>query len=221
MNLPTPYYEQDGIVIYHGDCREILPLVDADVMVTDPPYGIGYRSGKVGTAWWSSGTIINDKTVDSRDEAIRIWGDKPAIVFGTRKVPVPAGTRAVLIWDKGPALGMGALDLPWKPSYEEIYVLGKGFHGRRDGAVIYCPPVQSMVTNGRVHPTQKPEILIKALIAKCPDGIILDPFMGSGTTLRAAKDLGRRAIGIELEEKYCEIAVRRLSQQVLPLEVAS
>ena len=78
-------------------------------------------------------------------------------------------------------------------------------------------PVQSMARNGRVHPHEKPVELMRALLAKCPPGIILDPFMGSGTTLRAAADLGRKAIGIEIEERYCEIAAKRLAQGVLAL----
>jgi site-specific DNA-methyltransferase (adenine-specific) len=111
---------------------------------------------------------------------------------------------------------MGDLSLPWKPSHEEIYVLGSGFHGHRGGAVLraYVPPRVSM---GRLHPNEKPVKLLVQLIQKCPAGVILDPFMGSGSTLRAAKNLGRRAIGIELEERYCEAAARRLSQEVMEL----
>jgi DNA modification methylase len=119
----------------------------------------------------------------------------------------------VLTWDKGPALGMGALDLPWKPSSEEIYVIGHGWEGTRDeGAVIYCPPVQSMACNGRVHPNEKPVALMVRLIRKCPRNLILDPFMGSGTTGVAAVKLGRAFIGIEIEERYFSIACRRIEE---------
>ena len=121
----------------------------------------------------------------------------------------------MLIWDTLGALGMGALDLPWKPSHQQIYVLGKGFEGRRTSDVLSFPPVQSMACNGRKHPHEKPIDLLRALIIKCPAGVVFDPFMGSGTTLRAAKDLGRKAIGIEIEEKYCEIAANRMSQSVM------
>jgi len=215
----TPYYEQDGITIYHGDCREMLAGIEADVLLTDPPYGFGYASGQMGTSEWHGKEIANDRDSQVRDTILDWWGDKPALVFGTWKVSRPAKTRTVLIWDKGPALGMGALDLPWKPSFEEIYVLGKGFTGRRDGAVIYCPPVQSMAKNGRLHPNQKPVELMKKLIAKCPPGVIFDPCMGSGTTLVAAKEMGRQAIGIDDSERWCEVTVTRLQQAVLPLEV--
>lgn len=113
---------------------------------------------------------------------------------------------------------MGALDLPWKPSSEEIYIIGKGFRGSRDESnVLYVPPVQSMAKNGRVHPNEKPIALMKKLILKSPSGEIIDPFAGSGTTGRAAKDLGRKATLIEREEKYCEIAATRMQQECLAL----
>jgi DNA modification methylase len=211
-----PYYDHNGIVIYHGDCREILPgLEPVDLVLTDPPYGIKYSSGHGGESW-GDGSIKGDLNCAVRDEILEII-DAPAIVFGSWRVAPPKRTRAALIWDQKGALGMGALDLPWKPSFQMMYVIGKGFAGRRDSAVLSVAPVQSMAKNGRVHPHQKPILLIKKLLKKSPSGTILDPFMGSGTTLVAAKELGRKAIGIEIEEKYCEIAVKRLAQEVLPL----
>jgi hypothetical protein len=213
-----PYYDEDGITIYHADCRDLFGLITADVLVTDPPFGIAYASGSTGLSWWHGKQIAHDEDTSLRDAVLEWWGRKPALIFGSRKRPEPTGTRMVLIWDKGPALGMGALDLPWKPSYEEIYVLGRGFTGRRDeGAVIYEPPVQAMARNGRQHPNEKPVGLMARLIAKCPPGVVLDTFAGVGSTLVAAKLLGRRALGCEIEERYCEIAARRLSQGVLAL----
>jgi len=135
----------------------------------------------------------------------------PALVFGSRKVSPPVATRAVLIWDKGPALGMGALDIPWKPSWEEIYVLGHGWAGPRDeGAVLYCPAVQSMAKNGRLHPTEKPVALLERLLKKCPPGCVLDPFMGSGSSGEACLKQGRPFVGIEIDERYFEIACKRI-----------
>lgn len=208
------YYQDDWVTIYHGDCRELSRSVEAEVMVTDPPYGIGYASGQYGTLPRS---IQGDRDTELRDHMVRWWENSPALVFGTWRVQRPAGTRMVLIWDKGGALGMGDLSLPWKPSHEEVYVLGKGFSGRRTTDVLHYPPVQSMAANGRVHPLEKPVALMKALIAKCPDGAILDPFMGSGSTLVAAKALGRKSWGVEIDERYCEIAAKRLSQETLGL----
>lgn len=216
-----PYYDDGrGIVIYHGDCREILPhLPKVDLVLTDPPYGIAYDTGHrvPGVTPWS-GQIYCDENTSARDQALALLDGLPMLVFGSRKCNPPAGTRMVLVWDKGAALGMGDLELPWKPSSEEIYVIGKGFRGKRDESnVIYAHPTQAMAKNGRVHPNEKPIKLIQKLLHKCPAGVVCDPFMGSGTTLRAAKDLGRKAIGIEIEERYCEIAARRLAQEVLAL----
>lgn len=207
-----PYYEHGGITIYHGDCREILPHVKADVLVTDPPYGVSYSSG-----WPNQFTgvrIVGDCSVLARDAVLTLWGDRPALVFGSWKAPRPMAARMLLTWDKG-TVGMGDLSLPWFPCTEEIYVLGRGWRGSRSSAVL------RYVEKNTLHATQKPELLMSALIAKCPPGIICDPFMGSGTTLVAAKQLGRQAIGIEIEERYCEVAAKRLSQEVLPFgEVA-
>lgn len=213
-----PYYEQSGVTIFHGDCREWLYPV-GDVLVTDPPYGIAHESNH--GASWQGTQIANDGTVDARDHVLAVWYDRPAVVFGTWKAPRPIGVAQVLIWDKGPAFGMGDLKFPWKNSFDEIYVLGHGFTGEsRDEAVLRGHVMPSWESHGRQHPNQKPESLLLYLINRCPRGAVCDPFMGSGTTLVAAKRLGRKAIGIEIEERYCEIAARRLQQEALPLEVA-
>jgi DNA modification methylase len=206
-----PYYEQDGITIYHGDCLDVMPVA-ADVLVTDPPYGVGYSCG------WANRFrdvgIANDGDTVARDTVIAMWAGRPALVFGSWKQPKPALTSAVLIWDKG-TVGMGDLSIPWFPCTEEIYVIGSGFVGTRTSAVM------RIVGRNTHHPTEKPEALMYALIARCPPGVVFDPFMGSGSTLVAAKRLGRAAIGVELEEKYCEIAAKRLAQGALFTEAAS
>jgi DNA modification methylase len=207
-----PYYEQDGITIFHGDCREILPSVDAAVMLTDPPFGIGYRSGKEGP--YKGTSIANDDSTDVRDEALKLWGTRPALVFGNWRHPVYHAKQA-LVWDKGNGVGMGDLSIPWKPNWELIFVLGSGFQGKRTSGVLLDTSVVSWASKGRQHPNMKPTGLLKKLLAKCPDGIVIDPFMGSGSTLIAARDEGRQAIGIEISEEYCEKAVNRLRQKVL------
>jgi site-specific DNA-methyltransferase (adenine-specific) len=176
-------------------------------MVSDVPYGMSYQSG-----WKDDSRVKGDGDTFARDEVLRRWGDRPAMVFGRWDVPRPVGTRFLLIWDKGDWPGMGDLALPWGPSTEEIYVIGSGWVGKRSGQIIRDP--KRPPPNGD-HPTQKPVGLMEVLIRACPPGIIVDPFMGSGTTLVAAKNIGRKAIGVELEEKYCEAAARRLSQEVL------
>lgn len=209
-----PYYDADGVTIYLGDCRDAL-LFDrlGDVLVTDPPYGVAYKSGRRRDELADS--IVGDEDTSLRDEILRRWDGGPAIVFGSWKRPRPAGTHTRLIWDTKGALGMGDLSVPWKPSDQEVYVIGRGFSGPRTSNVLRVAPVQSMAKNGRVHPHEKPVALLRLLIEKCPPGVVLDPFMGSGSTLAAARDLGRRAVGIEIDERYCEAAVQRLAQGVL------
>lgn len=215
---PRPYYEDAYVTIYHGDCREVEDWVSADVLVTDPPYGSRYSSGMGGK--FKDVLIAGDESVALRDHILARWLDAPALVFGTWKVVRPSGVRHVLLWEKGDHVGMGDLALPWRPNVEEIYVLGHGFAGHRGSSVLrYNAPSPNFTPpERRYHPTEKPLPLMHALLSKCPPGVIADPFAGSGSTLIAAKNLGRRAIGIEIEERYCEIAAQRLGQEVLTLE---
>ena len=221
------YYQDDHVTLHHGDCLEVTDWLEADLLVTDPPYGVGYRSNRPRADLARS--IAGDEDEAARDAALAAWrahpvGNpkrRPALMFGTWRVARPEGTRQLLIWDTKGALGMGAMDLPWKPAHQEIYVLGAGFEGRRTTDVLSFAPVQSLARNGRTHPHEKPIGLMKALIDKCPTGVIADPFAGSGSTLVAAKALGRRAIGVELEERYCEVIAKRLAQGVLDFGEAS
>jgi len=212
----TPYYSKDGITIYHGDCREILPtLPKVDLVLTDPPYGIALKNGT-----WSGGDyeIAGDESTCLRDEVLGLCVDTPAAVFGTWKVPRPEGTVQCLIWDKtdGTGPGMGDLGLQFGLSHEEIYLIGNWPKvAKRRGSVIRTRDGIRALAVSLGHPTPKPLSLVETLLGCTAARTILDPFMGSGTTLVAAKNLGRRAIGIEIEEKYCEIAVKRLAQGVL------
>jgi site-specific DNA-methyltransferase (adenine-specific) len=219
--MTEPYYSDDLVTLYHGDCSEIPAWLEADVLVSDVPYGIDYNSNAQRETLARS--IHGDKDTAARDAVVRSWREKhgsdaPALVFGTWRIERPELTRQVLVWDTKGALGMGAVDLPWKPAHQEIYVLGKGFRGHRGSDVIVAPPVQSMGTNGRVHPHQKPVALMESLIEKCPAGIVADPFAGSGSTLIAARNLGRKSIGVEIDEGYCELIAKRLSQQAFNFE---
>lgn len=119
----------------------------------------------------------------------------------------------MLVWDKGNSPGMGDLSLPWGTSFEEIYVNGDGFRGRRRPNVLHVPTLAAGDSARPDHPTPKPLSLMVGLIDCCPPGVIADPFMGSGTTLRAAKDLGRKAIGVELDERYCEMAATMCARE--------
>ena len=221
--MTKPYYSDDHVTIYHGDCREILPdLGRVDLVLTDPPYGINYVSN---SGVWKGTTPI---TNDGARLSLRLYRNvlrvlqADHVLWFTRwdawpDVWVDLGMwfpmRGLLVWDKASS-GMGDLK-HWGPSYELIASAGVGqIVGPRDGSVLRYPTVPS---HGRLHPTEKPVEMLSHLIAKLDAGTVLDPFMGSGTTLRAAKDLGRKAIGIELEERYCEIAAKRCAQEVLAL----
>lgn len=187
-------------------------------MIADPPYGIGYvttRNNDGAEASWKGDKMTGDESTALRDWIVEQRGSRPAAVFGTWKIKRPQGLKAVLIWDKGPAFGMGDLSFPWKNSFEEIYIFGEGWTGHRDEGVLRGHLVTSWESLDRVHPTQKPLSLIGHILEKAPPGVVCDPCMGSGTTLVAAKQLGRRAIGIEIEEKYIDVAIRRLAQEVL------
>jgi site-specific DNA-methyltransferase (adenine-specific) len=220
-----PYYERDGIVIYHGDCREILPtLAPVDLVLTDPPYGISLNTQRAkaqgrGTRAYKRDWPSIEGDAGPFDPSFLLCFKK-VILFGANyyadKLPT---SSAWIIWDKVDDLKSGRdvgfndhpdAELAWSSFSGPMRIIRHRWMGvLRDSE------------NGatHLHPTQKPVALMSEIInwRTVPGETILDPFMGSGTTLRAAKDLGRKAIGIEIEEKYCEIAAKRLSQSVLPM----
>jgi DNA modification methylase len=222
MSLPIPYYDDgQGIVIYHGDGLDILPaLAMVDLVLTDPPYGVQMSNGFDGFDGFGGfgPPIARRQYPDAWDKerpssvlfAMLLARCDKAIIFGGNFFAdlLPASTHWI-VWDKLNTMPtFGDCELAWtnvdRKSVKKKTVEWNGLLGKE---------------RERFHPTQKP----LELMAWCletysqPTHVILDPFMGSGTTLRAAKDLGRKCIGIEIEEKYCEIAVRRLAQTVLPL----
>lgn len=207
-----PYYEQNGITIYHGDCREVLPsLPKVDLVLTDPAYGINADRDRncQKNGWRDFGSTGWDKErTPSESVSAAVSAGLHAIIWGgnyfTDCLPPSMGW---LSWDKGQKdFSLADFELAWTNYW---------LASRR----LTLP--RGRVNNERVHPTQKPLALMIWCIEWADRNdkrlveTILDPFMGSGTTLRAAKDLGRRAIGIEIEERYCEIAAKRLSQGVL------
>lgn len=211
VSLPEPYYEQDGITIYHADCRDILPLIEPgsiDLVLTDPPYGLGDK-WQGGTKEWHT----DYGEVKSWDYAVSCVVpslpslSRASVIWGGNYYPLPP-VRGWLAWDKMQKHSGSDFELAWT----NLDIPTRTFRMCRAQAY----------TNGKEHPTQKPLELMRWCFQFTPFAqTILDPFMGSGTTLRAAKDLGRKAIGIEIEERYCEIAVKRLQQSVLPLEMVS
>lgn len=222
--VPEPYYSDDLVRLFLGDCREVTEWLAADVLVTDPPYGVRWesrfgdaRKGTKGRARQEN-VIASDLDSTARDDALTSWGLKrPAIMFGSWRVARPAGVHALLIWHKDGAFS-GPLNSAFFTNHEEIYVIGDGAWRKS------APPLRSVITTRehrssatRIvgHPTPKPVSLMEVLIDRCPAGVIADPFAGAGSTLVAARNLGRHAIGVELKEEYAEKAARRLSQGVL------
>jgi DNA modification methylase len=207
-----PYYERDGIAIYHGDCREILPtLGPVDIVIADPPYNVGLD--------YSDG----DNRADY-PEWTREW-----FSLCPRPLVVTPGTVNLAMWL---AMEQPRWICPWvKPNqcsasalngfnvWEPVLVYGK--HRKPVGQDVWITKIMTNQRDTGDHPCPKDlrswRVLVEAFTL--PGDLILDPFVGSGTTLRAAKDLGRRAIGIDIEERYCENAAKRLAQAVLPLGV--
>jgi DNA modification methylase len=208
------YYQDEYVTLYHGDCLKNHEWLHADILITDPPYGMSYVSG-----WTDARPITGDTTTYVRDEALRLWGQKPAIVFGTWRVTRPAATRQLIIWHKksiGP--GMGDLSLPWGNAIEEMYVIGDGWKGARRQNIITTNEQRGSLVGASAligHPTPKPVGLLEQLIECAPTGTICDPFAGGGSTLIAARNLGHKAIGVEIDENYCQIIANRLAQGVL------
>ena len=240
VSLPTPYYDKGGITLYCGDCREILPGLEPGsvaTLLTDPPYGIenkfGIQKQKTGTrrlefAWDHSG--VTDEVIEAVHLAMpRVAKPGSAFVFcGGDQFGRVLDTLKRGGFVSKPAAWVKACPPPplpgnWWPSGFELacygYQSGAYFGDKNPSRCnVFVYDSYRHGQPGKLgHPNQKPLQLIKILVnALCkPGGVVLDPFSGSGTTLRAAKDLGRRAIGIEISEEYCEMTVNRLRQEVL------
>lgn len=248
--MVKPYYQERGITIWHGDCREVLPLLEPEsvtLLWTDPPYGHSNQGGDLqaarvgvkGARQRAAEPIANDGPEAMRavlDAALSLavpllradcccccccccGGGGPSPTFAWVAERMDRNGLSFfhsVIWDKtarGPGLG-------WRFRRDHEMVMVAHRQGGRlswtDANAIPNifrdqPPV------GRLHPNEKPESLVAKFIALTTreSDLVLDPFMGHGTTLRAAKELGRRAIGIDVEERWCEATAKRLAQEVL------
>lgn len=214
------YYQDEHVTLYHGDCTEITEWLTADVLVTDPPYGVNHSThgknapivkGEARTGRSAKRVLTIEHTM-VRDTAIALWAPRPAIVFGSWRAPRPLDTRFRLVWDKV-IPGMGGVGV-WKPQDEEVYVVGDWPNprtiSRTDSNVLRFKALRGKMRPD--HPTPKPVDLMEYLIERSPAGTVADPFAGSGATLLAAKNLGRKSIGVEMEEQYCELIATRLTE---------
>jgi site-specific DNA-methyltransferase (adenine-specific) len=236
VSLPEPYYSEDGITIYHGDCREILPGLTADALITDPPYGVGLVTKT--SDYRQSDAFDNGASL----RASVLYEDSPEYVSQLIRKAIPpalkvcdralifCGTRMMFAYPEPTAIGCvftpsGAGHSTWGFQvmhpilfYGADPYLADGKGGRPNGFRTEQPNLEKVD-----HPCPKPLPWMTWAVNRASrlGETILDPFMGSGTTLLAARLDGRRAIGIEIEERYCEIAVERLAQGVLPLSSPS
>lgn len=229
-----PYYEQDGVTIYHGDCRDVADLIppkSVDLLLTDPPYGMAFVSG-----WTAEKATVRSDGVRQGVRVVRSGLNALEAAFGDDMHALVFchweswpdfydnlchlfGMRNALVWHKGGG-GMGDLRHEYAKDYEVVLFGARGrgreIRGIRTGAVIHHKRVPAAQ---RAVPFEKPVGLLAGFVERHsePGHLVLDPFMGSGPTLVAAKNAGRRVIGVELEERLCEVAAERLSQSVLDL----
>jgi len=215
-SLPIePYYAEDGIIILNSDCRDILPhLPKFDLLLTDPPYGIGADKprGNTGRNKHILQKIYPDISWDIAPDSQFIFdctqSAKLAIVWGGNYFCLPA-TPTILVWDKVNGTNRYAdCEIAWSNMGGAARIFKWKWHGFLQD--------ESAVKEPRFHPTQKPLKVISWCLSLAGDiETVLDPFMGSGTTLVAAKMRGLKAVGIEREKEYCDIAIERMAQGVL------
>ena len=216
-----PYYEEDGITIYHGDCREVLPSLNSlpTTVLTDPPYGMNNNpdlqrfSGGITRrgGWRKHEPIVGD---DRPFEPDHLLDFEKVIIWGANHFWSSLPRGGCLVWVKRNELAFGTFlsdaEIAFVSGIQGVYCFRRVFAGSQKAQDAgFDPYVES------AHPNQKPIELMSWCLGHAPEGSVIDPYMGSGTTLVACKRDGRQAVGIEIEEKYCEIAAKRLSQKVL------
>jgi len=231
-----PYYQDDHVTLYHGDCREVLPGMAADLVVTSPPYNKGPQSGayaNMADGYRSYGDDLGEaEYVDWQQSVLSLlwnvtapggaifYNHKPqlqggAVLLPTRLVPEHMTLRQVIVWDRGGGMNWNASF--FVPRHEWVLLIAHPDFRLADRGASNAGDVWriGIEQTDFGHPCPYPQTLPATAIAATTASVIADPFAGSGTTLRAAKDLGRKAIGVELDERYCEIAAKRCAQEVL------
>lgn len=239
MSSREPYYADEFVAIYHADCMEIMHEFRPDLVVTSPPYNLGDMNGGLANLSGGYDSYADEMTPEQYDEWQRsvlatLWdlvglsdgaifyNHKPVIRDGVamlplRLLPPRVVLRQIITWDRG-------IGVNWSPGHflpvsEWIMLLAHPEFRLRDKTASHASDVWRFPPEltASEHPAPFPLGLPERAIAATDAQVILDPFMGSGTTLRAAKNLGRKAIGIDTSERYCELAAKRMAQEVLDL----
>lgn len=219
----APYYQDDHTTIYHADCRDVLPSIGrVDLILADPPYGDDHDTdytrftGGAGVPRSRHARIVGDD--QAFDPGLLLGMGVETICFGANRYSDRLPCGSWLIWDKRTPGGnknvMSDAEIAWWSRGRGVYIFQHTWDGFN----------RSSERGSKLHPTQKPVALMRWCIARSgiPQGAtVLDPYMGSGPVLRAARDMGMRAIGIEINERYCEVAATRMSQGVLDFEEAA
>ena len=220
-----PYYQDAAVTIYHGDCRGILPNIKADALITDPPYGVNlgnHAAAKETRGWLAKKSYASYEDTPENFISIVVPAIKSALAITYRGLVFCSGTGLQLLPRYN---AVGGVFLPsgmgrtcWGFQNFAFCAL----YGTAPNIHLGAKPTglkSTETSEPSEHPCPKPIgwMTWAVNLASIETGVVLDPFMGSGTTLRAAKDLGRKAIGIEIEERYCEIAAMRMAQEVLNL----
>lgn len=245
--MTTPYYSDDLVTLYHGDCREVMgemPDAAFDLVFTSPPYNLGVTTGGGFNpkSNWRGAALANGyadhndampfgEYVAWQNEILRecwrlikptgaiYYQHKPRVQAGVLQTPlalIPDGlpVRQIIVWDRGS--GMNWAPTHYVPAHEWIVIIaGPAFRLKNKGASGHGDVWRISPVTGNPHPAPFPQLLVDKAIESTGAQSILDPFSGSGTTLRAAKDAGIKGVGIELTARYCEMAAKRLAQDTL------
>lgn len=248
----TPYYEESGITIYHGDCMEIMPAMDdntVEITVTSPPYNMGLQPGGNGRGMYrprsdghagrlrdgyeqhDDAMLQTDYDAWQRACLAEMWrvsqhgvfyNHRPRVEHGVLRMPLSLDfgipLRQIIVWDRGTGVDVNLRHFCTRQEW--VLLFAKPEFALIDHAASGMGDVwRDGIDRSRLgHPAPFPLAIPTRALTATGAASVLDPFMGSGTTLRAAKNLGRRAIGIDTSERYCEIAARRLSQEVLDFD---
>jgi site-specific DNA-methyltransferase (adenine-specific) len=221
LSGPSPYYQDDLVTLYQGDCLELLPTIvelDGVVVVSDPPYGIAWQQSRYNQGRGHD-AIAGDGDTSVRDAALELIGGRPGAWFGHWRRPI-ANAVQVLVYAKARDAGVLGSTTGFRTDFELIYLTGAWPKRPAIRSSILTTSTYLRTGGDGQHPHRKPIDVLVQLIDALPAGIVVDPFAGSGSTLVAAKLLGRPAIGIEIDPECCARAARRCSQDTLGLLTA-